>query len=32
MNVLFAIRWVFLLALIGTVAWLWWMARTDDAA
>jgi hypothetical protein len=32
MNLLFALRWVFLLALIGTVAWLWWTARTDDAA
>jgi hypothetical protein len=31
-TVLFALRWIFVLALIGAVAWLWWAARTDDAA
>jgi hypothetical protein len=29
---LFALRWIFVIALIGAVAWLWWTARTDDAA
>jgi len=31
-NLLFALRGVFLVALVGGVAWLWWTARTDDAA
>jgi hypothetical protein len=31
-TVLFALRWIFVIALIGAVAWLWWTARTDDAA
>jgi hypothetical protein len=32
MTLLFAIRWVFVLALIGVVGWLWWSARRDDPA
>jgi hypothetical protein len=31
-SALFALRWLFVLALVGAVAWLWWTARTDDAA
>jgi hypothetical protein len=31
-NWLFALRWIFLLALLAVVGWLWWTARTDDAA
>jgi hypothetical protein len=31
-TVLFALRWIFVIALIGAVARLWWTARTDDAA
>jgi hypothetical protein len=31
-TVLFALRWIFVLALIAAVAWLGWMARRDDAA
>ena len=32
MTALFALRWLFVLALAGAVAWLWWTVRTDDAA
>ena len=32
MTVLFALRWIFVLALIGAALWLWWTARTDDTA
>jgi hypothetical protein len=31
-TVLFALRWIFVIALIGVVAWLCWTARTDDPA
>jgi len=31
-NVLFALRWIFVIALIAVVAWLCWTARTDDPA
>jgi hypothetical protein len=30
-NLVFALRWIFVLALVGAVSWLWWTARTDDA-
>jgi tryptophan-rich sensory protein len=29
-NALFALRWIFVAALIGVVAWLLWKARRDD--
>jgi hypothetical protein len=32
LSFLFALRWLFLIALIGAVAWLWWTARTHDAS
>jgi hypothetical protein len=31
-SLLFALRWLFVLALVAVVTWLWWTARTDDAA
>ena len=30
MTILFALRWLFLLALLGVVVWLGWMALADD--
>jgi len=31
-TILFALRWVFVAALIGAVAWMGWSARGDDAS
>jgi hypothetical protein len=30
-TILFELRWLFVLALVGVVGWMWWTARTDDA-
>ena len=32
MTVLFALRWLFVLALASVVGWLLWSARTDDSS